>query len=148
MPPSTTTGLRSASFEALWTVPLSRPSSSRMSASTSGTSTAVSARMVRSEPKPTPRSRTRAGIALQHVERRARAVAAEEVAADRRRQQGAAGHPDLVRAARRREDPEIGLGRALGRARRTAHDGDLVDDQLAAAQQRPEAVRADGEGRR
>ena len=58
-----------------------------------------------------------------------------------RRQQGAARDAELVRAARRREDAEVDLGRALGRARRAADDGDLVDDDVAAAQERARSRR-------
>ena len=85
-------------------------------------------------------------VALEDVEGRARrAVAAEEVARDRCREQGAARDLDLVRAARRREDPEVDLGRAVGRARGAADDGDLVDEDVAAAERGAEGVGADRE---
>ena len=85
------------------------------------------------------------GVALDDVE--GRALAAEEVAVDRGREQRATRQRDLVRAARRREDAEVDLGRAFRRVRRAADDRDLVDDDVAAAQGRPVDVRADGEDR-
>ena len=107
----------------------------------------VSARIVRSDPKPTARSRTIARVALEDVERRRVAVAAEEVAADRRRQECAAGDADLVGAARRREDADVDLRGPVGGAGRATHERDLVDDDVTAAQGRPEPVCADGEDR-
>ena len=85
------------------------------------------------------------GVALDDVE--GRALAAEEVAVDRGREQRATRQRDLVRAARRREDAEVDLGRAFRRVGRAADDRDLVDDDVAAAQGRPVDVRADGEDR-
>ena len=111
----------------------------------SGTAAAVSARIVRSEPNPTARSRTRAGSPWRTSSGWPSPSAAEDVAADRRRQQRAARDAAPGTAARRREDAEVDLRRALGRARRAADDRDLVDDDVAAAQERPEGVGADGE---
>ena len=84
-------------------------------------------------------------IPLQDVEPAGRRVAAEELAADRRGQQGAARHLELVGLAGRREDPEIDLGRAVGGAWGPADDRDLVDDHAAAAQCGAEPVRPGGE---
>ena len=136
---------RGSTVESFRIVPETTPSTSLRSAWISGTVAAVSARTVRSDPNPTARSRTFAGIALDDVE--GRALAAEEVAVDRGREQRATRQRDLVRAARRREDAEVDLGRAFRRIRRAADDRDLVDDDVAAAQGRPVDVRADGEDR-
>ena len=53
----------------------------------------------------------------------------------------------MVGAARRREDPEIDLGAALGRVWRAADDRHLVDDDVAPAEGRAEPVRPDCEQR-
>jgi len=63
------------------------------------------------------------GVALNNVERRA--LAAEEVAVDRGGEQRATRQRDLVRAASRREDAEVDLGRAFLRVGRAADDRDL-----------------------
>ena len=109
---------------------------------TSGTSTAVSARTVRSEPNPTPRSRTCAGspCSTSSVADVPSPPRKSPLIGDDRR--APPGTRSWYVAARRREDAEIDLRGTLGRAGRAADDGDLVDDDVAAAQQRAEAVRA------
>ena len=57
-------------------------------------------------------------------------------------EEGPAGHLELVRGAGRREDAEVDLGGALGRARCAADDRDLVDDDSLPRRSGPEAVRA------
>ena len=85
------------------------------------------------------------GVALDDVKQRP--LAGEEVANDRCRQQCPAGQRQLICAAGRGEDTEVHLCRSLGRVGRAPHDRDFVDDDIAAAKRRTEAVRADGEDR-
>ena len=83
-------------------------------------------------------------VPLQDVERAPRPVPTEDIV-HRSRQERASRDADLIDGSRWREDTDIDLGRAIRRTRCTAHDGDLVDDDLAAAQRRSEPVGARGE---
>ena len=143
--PRTTAGRSRRRSDAFLTVPLSRPSSSRRSVCTSGTVTAVSARIARSDEKPTPRSRMPAGSPWRTSSVFAVPLPPKKSPLIGRRQQRAARDAQLVDATRRREQPEIDLGRAIRGAGSPADDGHLVDDEFAAAQGGPEAVRPDGE---
>src|SRR5205814_3606217 len=67
--------------------------------------------------------------------------AAEWIARDRGREERAAGDLDEIRRPRRREDAEVVLSPALRRVRGAADDGDLVHDDVRAAEQRAVAVR-------
>ena len=146
VPPSTTVGLQERDRRGVRHGALEAAVDRAGGRSRSGArSTAVSARIVRSEPNPTARSRTLAGSPCSTSSADGRAVAAEEVAADRRREERAARHVDLVRAAGRREDADVDLGGAVGGAGRAADDGDLVDEDVAAAQERAVPVRPDRE---
>ena len=113
----------------------------------SGPVAALSARIGPERPEPDREVADARRVALDHVEAGPRA-AAEHVAVDRRRR------------AARRPGRRPGTSRASGEntprytwavpsvgARRAADDRDLVDDDVAAAQQRPIRVRADREHR-
>ena len=72
---------------------------------------------------------------------------AEDVAVDRRGQQGVARHPDLVGVPRRAEDAEVRLGGRLVGAGGAPNDRDLVDDDVRAPHQRADPERAGREHR-
>ena len=146
VPPRTTAGLSRTSSDALVTVPLRRPSSRRRSACTSGTldrglgadgpqraePDAEVADLCAGSP-----CRTSSVAVVPSPPKKSPLIGDERSAPP--------GTRSWYGPARRREDAEIDLGRAVGRAGRPADDGHLVDDEVAAAQQRAEAVRADGE---
>ena len=142
--PRTSAGASSVRSEVLVSVPWIRPSSSRRSASIAGATALASARTVRSEPNPTARSRTRDGLPWR-TSRPEPGPAAEHVAVHRRREQRVARDGELEGRARGAEDAEVRLGDRLVRARGAAHDRDLVDDDVGAAQERADPERADGE---
>ena len=106
----------------------SRPSSSRRSACDQrhGDRRLGADRPQRSEPDREIADPRR--IALERRRATGRWPPAEGVAADRRGQQGATRHAQLVGLARGREDAEVDLRGAVRRARGAAHDRDLVDD--------------------
>ena len=145
LPPRTMAGSWMVSSEALVIVPLSRPSSSRRSVRIERHVDGALGLDRPQRPEADAQVADPRRVALEHVEAGPAGLRAAEVAADRGRQQRTAGHADLVGATGRREDPVVRLGDALGGARGAAHDGDLVDDDVAAAEERSEAVRTHGE---
>ena len=129
------------------TVPLRRPSSSRRSVWISGTATGGLGPDRPQRPEPDGEVADPRRVALEDVERAgAWPIAAEAVAADRRRQERAARDADLVGAratARRRRGRPARCPSVVPGAPRTMATSLTID--LAAAQERPEPVRPDGE---
>ena len=145
LPPSTTAGASRITVESFRIVPETTPSTSLRSAWISGTSAAVSARTVRSDPNPTARSRTFAvspwttSRAAPWPPKKSPFTGAESSAPP--------GSETWYEPRVGENTPEVDLGRAFRCVGRAADDRDLVDDDVAAAQGRPVDIGADGEDR-